>query len=386
MIRVLDPWELLVTFMGSANNNIKRCMAMVQALAAAFPANRICGTTEVVAADSSKGAGAGEVDGVEEVEHYCFPTVDQVMTLSEAAIWELGWGYRAPRLYRLCREVHANGGAGWLAALGQEDEATARAALMKLSGVGRKVADCCLLFGYGHDGCVPVDTHCLQLARRLMLASSGTRGEVAAPAAPAAPLSARLYDEIVSCFHANFGASRAGHAFMQMFVAELADFRRLMAGAEGAAEACQTGGDVAWKRIRKRQRLSDSKVGDQGNANRVSESGGERNAEAGGEMIGREATPSAARESIHRKRKVSSKTITEAKVVPATARRATRRSDRSPPECDDLSARRELHVQQPVRLRVLANVRTVRSIRRAADAPARRRTRSSGRTPEHTER
>ena len=34
-----------------------------------------------------------------------------------------------------------------------------------------QVADCVLLFGYRHDGCVPVDTHCYQLAQRWLLRS-----------------------------------------------------------------------------------------------------------------------------------------------------------------------------------------------------------------------
>ena len=45
----------------------------------------------------------------------------------------------------------------------------ARAALCELAGVGRKVADCVLLFGYAYDGCVPVDTHCVQIAQRDLL-------------------------------------------------------------------------------------------------------------------------------------------------------------------------------------------------------------------------
>ena len=227
VVKILDPWETLVTFMGSANNNIKRNMQMVRNLAAAFPHNRI-----------GSGWHDKEEEGEEEREDsttgctatdesfFVFPSVEDVLTLSEERLWELGWGYRAPRLYKLCREVHYLGGEGWLHALAHESEPVARKALMQLTGVGRKVADCCLLFGYSHDGCVPVDTHCLQLAQRLMLPGH-QKGRTLSPP---------LYTEIVSRFHEEFGPERAGHAFMQMFVAELSDFRRRAADDERADE------------------------------------------------------------------------------------------------------------------------------------------------------
>jgi 3-methyladenine DNA glycosylase/8-oxoguanine DNA glycosylase len=206
VLRILDEWECLVTFMGSANNNIKRNMAMVRDLCAAFPANSL----------------GRDLYGD---EHFAFPGVEQVASLSEAQLWELGWGYRSPRLFKLAREVQACGGAAWLRQLAsaggseeeeEEEEGEARRALVQLTGVGRKVADCCLLFGYALDSVVPVDTHCLQLAQRLLLP----------PKDLGKPLSAGLYAGVVSRFHAEFGRARTGHAFMQMFAAELADFRK----------------------------------------------------------------------------------------------------------------------------------------------------------------
>lgn len=198
VLRILDEWECLVTFMGSANNNIKRNMAMTRDLCAAFPSNSL---------------------GVDAygIEHFSFPRPEQVASLAETELWELGWGYRAPRLFKLAREVGSCGGEAWLRQLAAgEGEDAARRALMQLSGVGRKVADCCLLFGYAIDSVVPVDTHCLQLAQRLLLP----------PSHHGRPLSAGLYTEIVSRFQEEFGQERTGHAFMQLFVAELADFRK----------------------------------------------------------------------------------------------------------------------------------------------------------------
>ena len=204
VLRILDQLECLVTFIGSANNNIKRNMQMVAALCAVFEHNLL---------------------GLDPfgVPAYRFPSCEDLLTLSEADLWELGWGYRAPRIAKLTQQLHARGDETFLRSLpSAEDEA--RAALCELCGVGRKVADCILLFGYGFDGCVPVDTHCLQMAQRFLLPS--IRGK---------PLTPPVYCSIVARFHEAFGADLAGWAFMTLFVAELSDFRRRLDGTEPPA-------------------------------------------------------------------------------------------------------------------------------------------------------
>jgi N-glycosylase/DNA lyase len=186
-VRVLSVAQLeaVVTFMGSANNNIKRNMQMVEALCAHFGTNAI----ETVPGTASA--------------HFRFPSVAQLCELSEAQLWELGWGYRAPRLHKLARQLAERGGENFLLSLSTLPEPAARAALCELCGIGRKVADCVLLFAYGHDGCVPVDTHCLQLAQTRLL-----------PAVRGLSLTPAVYDRIVARFHELFGAQHAGWAFM----------------------------------------------------------------------------------------------------------------------------------------------------------------------------
>ena len=107
VLQILDIWECLVTFVGSANNNIKRNMQMIRSLAAAFPHNTL---------------GTGPYG--EETTHYSFPSVDDVASLEEAELWKLGWGYRAPRLYKLARQAQERGGLGWLQALSREADAS----------------------------------------------------------------------------------------------------------------------------------------------------------------------------------------------------------------------------------------------------------------------
>jgi N-glycosylase/DNA lyase len=218
VVRVLDLLECVIAFMGSANNNIKRNMQMLESLCAAFPTNKV----------------ACDPDGN---DCFRFPTLEQLSTLSEEVLWSLGWGYRAPRLFHLVRELLDLGGDSYLAKVSslKDNVAAARAALTRLSGVGRKVADCVLLFGYGADSVVPVDTHCFQLAQRFLLPAEAIEGK---------RLNAAVYDAIVTQWQTTFGA-KAGHAFMVLFVLELADFRKAAAAKAAAAEAAAAEAAVA---------------------------------------------------------------------------------------------------------------------------------------------
>ena len=64
-------------------------------------------------------------------------------------------GFRAPYIAAAARAVA--GGQLDLARLHALPTAEARAALMGLHGVGRKIADCVLLFAYGKQDAFPVD-------------------------------------------------------------------------------------------------------------------------------------------------------------------------------------------------------------------------------------
>jgi N-glycosylase/DNA lyase len=164
VLRILDPLECLVTFIGSANNNIKRNMQMVRDLCADFEENRL---------------GADPYGG----EHYRFPSVAQLLSLSEKRLWELGWGYRAPRVFKVARQLEERGGEPFLHGLPLE-EAAARRTLCELCGVGRKVADCILLFGYAHDSCAP---HSSALTLRLLPPHSPPHSCASLPLTPPAP-------------------------------------------------------------------------------------------------------------------------------------------------------------------------------------------------------
>lgn len=125
-----DPWETLCTFIFSQNNNIPRIGGIVE---------RFCG------------AFGRELPG----GLHDFPAPRLVAGLDESALAPLRCGFRAGYLLDAARKV-ASGEIG-LAAVGRMPLPDARAALRAIRGVGPKVAECTLLFGYGRAECFPVD-------------------------------------------------------------------------------------------------------------------------------------------------------------------------------------------------------------------------------------
>ena len=131
-IRVLrqDGWEALASFIISQNNNIKRITGIIERLCCQF----------------GEPIGGGLC---------AFPPPERLAGLSPEDLAPLRSGFRARYLIDAARQV--TGGTVDLAALPALPTAEARAELMKIVGVGKKVADCALLFGFGHGDCFPVD-------------------------------------------------------------------------------------------------------------------------------------------------------------------------------------------------------------------------------------
>lgn len=131
-IRILnqDSWEALCTFVISQQNNIKRIKGIIDRLCRAYG------------------------DEVQE-GYYTFPTAQRLSSLSVEDFEALGTGYRAKYLERLAKDV-AGGKIDFekIKALPLED---ARKELLNIYGVGIKVANCALLFGFGFYDAFPVD-------------------------------------------------------------------------------------------------------------------------------------------------------------------------------------------------------------------------------------
>ncbi len=129
-IRILHQnlFETLISFIVSANNNIKRIQLILERIRKKF--------------------------GTEKDGFYSFPTRNQLLQATEEDFKQLGAGYRASYLFRVLRQVDEKTLQEWSAFPTKQ----LREKLTTLFGVGPKVADCVLLFGYGRGDVFPVDT------------------------------------------------------------------------------------------------------------------------------------------------------------------------------------------------------------------------------------
>ena len=127
-----EPFETLITFIISANNNIGRIAGIVERLCA------LCGEK-------------AEFDGK---EYYLFPKPESIAALEESELVRIGSGYRAPYTKKSAAII---AGGYQLEKLRDMPLDIARKELLKFPGVGPKVADCVLLFGLGHTDAFPVD-------------------------------------------------------------------------------------------------------------------------------------------------------------------------------------------------------------------------------------
>ena len=139
-----DPWEMLVTFLISQQNNIPRIRKCVENICAKY--GRDMGT------------------------HFAFPQPEALACLGEDDLMPCNLGYRSKYVVRAARAVIAGRGTGRLEAecfdldaLGGLGYDEAMSALLRLFGVGVKVANCICLFGLHHVDAFPVDTHIKQI-------------------------------------------------------------------------------------------------------------------------------------------------------------------------------------------------------------------------------
>jgi N-glycosylase/DNA lyase len=149
-----DPWECLASFILSSTKQIVQIRQIVARLCDEFG--------EPLAWPRSAGARPGATPEPHEpcrrpaLEWHAFPTPEQIAATTEAELRRCKMGFRACGLLAAARQIA--GGGLELEKVRALDYAAARAELMRLHGVGGKIADCVLLFAYGCDGAFPVDT------------------------------------------------------------------------------------------------------------------------------------------------------------------------------------------------------------------------------------
>jgi len=123
-IRILnqDLWEMIISYIISANNNIPRIKGIIERLSMKY----------------------GSKVTFEAKDYYLFPSPKQLKDVTTAEYRSLGLGFRDIRLYETTQLI--NEGKINLDDLYKMKTLDARDTLLQLSGVGPKVADCILLF------------------------------------------------------------------------------------------------------------------------------------------------------------------------------------------------------------------------------------------------
>ena len=131
-IRILrqEPYEALCTFIISQNNNIKRIKGIV---------GRLC-----------ENFGDEIEDGI-----YGFPSAERLAELTPDDLAPLRAGFRNRYIIDSAKKVAS--GEVDLELCKTADYETSRVELMKITGVGVKVADCTLLFGMHRVEAFPID-------------------------------------------------------------------------------------------------------------------------------------------------------------------------------------------------------------------------------------
>lgn len=91
--------------------------------------------------------------------------------MSEERLSELKFGYRSRYLVEAAKQLAEAGGEQHLRDLSIQGVESSRTFLTSLMGVGRKVADCCLLFGMNYLDVVPCDVHVHRFTRKYYIHS-----------------------------------------------------------------------------------------------------------------------------------------------------------------------------------------------------------------------
>lgn len=131
-----DSWGALAGFILSSNNHLPRIKKIWRMLC--------------------RELGGGDL---------LFPGPDDIAGSAEADLRKWGLGYRAPYLLQSARRVVENP-SRYLDMSGLADD-EAKQRLMELPGIGPKVAECALLYGFGRLSAFPVDVWIERALRKL---------------------------------------------------------------------------------------------------------------------------------------------------------------------------------------------------------------------------
>lgn len=135
-IRILnqDLWECIISFIISANNNIPRIKKIIDAISKKY----------------------GKKVVWNNKEFYLFPTVDELSKATVEELRSLGTGFRDKRIYDTTQKIY-NKEINLEEIKNMQDSKEIEEELLKLDGVGPKVANCIMLFSLKRYDVFPID-------------------------------------------------------------------------------------------------------------------------------------------------------------------------------------------------------------------------------------
>lgn len=149
-IRILnqDLFEMIVSFIISANNNIKRIKNSLNYLSKKFGTCKTANMTYNLPNSPITTNNRGNI------QYHAFPTLTQLKNATVGDYIEAGLGYRAQYMYDTIQKL-TDSDMNNFVNLTDEQQLTF---LLSLKGVGEKVAHCILLFAMHQTSVFPVDT------------------------------------------------------------------------------------------------------------------------------------------------------------------------------------------------------------------------------------
>lgn len=138
-----DFFEMLISYIISANNNIPRISKSVNEISKRY----------------------GKEIEFEGQRYYLFPTPDELRDVTIDEFRECGVGFRDKYIYKTVEKI--NNKEIDLEQMQKLDTEKLKVALLSLMGVGPKVADCILLFSCARQEVFPIDVWVQRIMRRL---------------------------------------------------------------------------------------------------------------------------------------------------------------------------------------------------------------------------
>ena len=191
-----DPFQCYISFIVSSNSNIPNIQTRLQKLSQKF----------------------GEKKTIEGKEFFLFPKPEKLANASITNIAKCGLGYRTKYVKKAA--VAVNEGTINFSSLKKQDYQDARDDLCQVFGIGKKVADCVLLFSLDKLEAVPLDRWVLRILEKYYSKEFQIRTK---------SITEKTYDELHDKIVDHFG-KYAGYAQQFLFKNERENFEKKWLG------------------------------------------------------------------------------------------------------------------------------------------------------------